>query len=581
MAPRCKKNYAVLFFLSLCVAAPGCQTDGKTGHHPNVLFIAIDDLRPELGAYDNPHVKTPNIDELAQSGTTFLQAYVQQAVCNPSRASLMTGLRPDSIRVWDLWTGFRDNVPDVVTLPQYFKQNGYHSVAIGKIYHNTIPDSLSWSEPKLHIDGYPFDPDAVYRHPDNVAIQEARKAEIIAAGQQDRFIDQYGQWYLKAASTEIVDMPDNVYYDGAQTDVALEKLVELKEKNQPFFFGIGYYRPHLPFNAPKKYWDMYDAEDIPEAEFSQVPVGGPVMAINNMRELRGYSDFKGVPHPFDGGVSPADAHRLKHGYYASVSYIDAQVGRLLDKLEELDIADNTIVVLWGDHGWKLGEHNSWGKMTNYNIDTHAPLIIRTPALKNAASRIARLVEFVDIYPSLCELANLPVPAKLQGTSFVPLFENPDIDWKEAVFSQFLREGIWIAPDGIEYMGYSIRTENRHYVKWMNWQTKEFAANELYDLSNDPGENVNLAAVSLYAADIEKLEMLWQNEWDTAQQVMLCRLCTAVRFAGFEIAFVGQIRLFQPFHSRSDRTHAHRCVTSVNKKKYKKSTAKRPCVLARS
>ena len=494
----------------------GCQSDAQESARPNILFIAVDDLRPELGAYGNVHIQTPHMDRLAEQGITFLQAHVQQAVCSPSRSSLMTGLRPDSLRVWDLQTRFRDTTPDVVTLPQYFKQHGYHTVAIGKMYHNTIPDPPSWSEEKLHIDGYPFDPDAVYRHPDNVAIQEQRKAEIIAAGTQDRYIDQYGQWYLKASSTEIVDMPDNVYYDGAQTDVALDKLAELKDRDQPFFFGVGYYRPHLPFNAPKKYWDLYDPDQIPLAEDDEVPQNGPVMAINNMRELRGYSDFSDVPHPFDGGVSLEDARRLKHGYYASVSYIDAQIGRLLDKLEELSIADNTIVVVWGDHGWKLGEHNSWGKMTNYDIDTHAPLIMSAPSHEEGSLKVNQLVEFVDIYPSLCELAGLPVPDDLQGNSFVPLLENQEQDWKPAVFSQFYREGIWLAPDGIEYMGYSMRTNQHHYVRWMNWETKEFVATELYNLQADPGENENLAGMEEHANLIAELEAQRVAGWRAAR-----------------------------------------------------------------
>ena len=492
----------------------GCQT-AEQKQRPNVLFIAVDDLRPELGAYGNPYIKTPHIDRLAESGTVFMRAYVQQAVCNPSRASLLTGLRPDSIRVWDLQTHFRTTVPDVVTLPQYFKQNGYHTAAIGKIYHNILPDSLSWSEPKLHIDGYPFDPDAVYRHPDNIAIQEARKAEIIRAGRQARNIDRFGQWYLKAGATESVDMPDSVYFDGAQTAVALQKLAELRARKQPFFFAIGYYRPHLPFNAPKKYWDLYDRDTIPVATNPNLPKNAPIMAINNMRELRGYTEFKQVPHPIDGGVSASEARLLKHGYYASVSYIDAQVGRLLDRLDELELSDNTIVVLWGDHGWKLGEHNSWGKMTNFEIDTHAPLILRAPDHTKAGQRVEKFVEFVDIYPTLCELAGLPVPGYLQGLSTVPLLKNPQRAWKKAVFSQFLREGIWIAPDGVEYMGYSIRTERYRYVKWFNWQTKTEAARELYDHQADPGETVNLAGRSEFVAAIEGLDAQLDAGWRAA------------------------------------------------------------------
>ncbi|KAA3656077.1 MAG: DUF229 domain-containing protein, partial [Calditrichaeota bacterium] len=460
-------------FLSGCVESP-------IKKKPNILFIAVDDLRPELGCYGQSYVQSPNMDRLAETGFTFTQAYCQSAVCNPSRASLLTGLRPDSIKVWDLRDRLRDSVPDVVTLPQYFKNNGYHAVGIGKIYHNVIPDSQSWSEPKLHIDGYPFDPDAVYRKDENVAWLEKRKQGIIEAGKEKRYIDRLGQWYLKYVATENIDAPDDVYFDGVQTDVAIQKLAELKQLNKPFFFGIGFYRPHLPFNAPKKYWDLYDRDSIPLAENDFLSENAPLMAINNMRELRGYADFKQAPKPHEGKVNEQDARLLKHGYLASVSYIDAQVGKLLDALEKEGLAENTIVVLWGDHGWKLGEHNSWAKMTNYEIDTRVPLIIRVPGMKNKNAKLDQLVEFVDVYPTLCELAGLPVPEHLQGTSTAPLLDDSTLPWKNAVFSQFLREGIWIAPDGVEYMGYAIRTELYRYVRWINWHTKEFAAQELYD-----------------------------------------------------------------------------------------------------
>ncbi|MDH4044915.1 MAG: sulfatase [Gemmatimonadota bacterium] len=499
--------------LALALLGLGCASN-RPPQRPNVLFIAVDDLRPELGAYGNPDIKTPAIDRLAESGVTFLQAHVQQAVCNPSRASLLTGLRPDSLRVWTLQTRFRDSVPDVVTLPQHFMLHGYHTAAIGKIYHNIIPDSLSWSEPKLHVAGYPFDPDAVYRDPEYVAIQEARKAQIIAEGRQDRFIDQYGQWYLKATASEMPDVPDNAYFDGAQTDVAIGKLEEYRNGTQPFFLAVGYYRPHLPFNAPRKYWDLYDPDSIPPAENSFVPDGAPSMAMNTMRELRGYTDFRHVVHPAQGQLSEAEARRLKHGYYAAVSYVDAQIGRLLDALDSLGLTDNTIVVLWGDHGWKLGEHGSWAKMTNYEIDTRAPLIIRAPG-HAGGTQIDRMVEFVDIYPTLTELAGLPLPVHLQGTSAVPLMHDPARAWKPAVFSQFLREGAWIAPDSVVYMGYAMRTERYRYVAWMDWQTQAYVAYELYDHASDPAENVNLAGRAEYAEVMAELEAQRRAGWPAA------------------------------------------------------------------
>lgn len=490
-------------------------TTAAQARHPNVLFIAVDDLRPTLGAYGDSVIQTPNIDRLARSGVVFLNAHVQQAVCNPSRASLMTGLRPDSLRVWDLETDFRVTTPGAVTLPQLFRQYGYLATGVGKIYHNVLPDSLSWSEPEYKVPGFPYDPDAVYRSPENIAIQERRKADLIRAGRQAESIDQFGEWYLKANATESVDLPDSVYYDGAQTDYAVRRLVELRNAGQPFFFAVGYYRPHLPFNAPKRYWDLYDPESLPLASNRFVPEGAPLMAVNTNRELRGYADFRTAPDPTDGRLSEADTRRLTHGYYASISYVDAQVGRLLDQLDALGLTSNTIVVLWGDHGFKLGEHNGWAKMTDYVIDTRAPLIIRAPGQIRPGLRLSQMVEFVDVYPTLAALAGVPVPAQLQGTSALPLFSDSGRAWKGAVFSQFLRSGIWVAQDSIPYMGYSMVTPDYHYVAWMNWGTRQYVAWELYDRRVDPGENLNLAGRPDYAALLASLEAQRVAGWRAA------------------------------------------------------------------
>lgn len=463
---------------------------------PNVLFIAVDDLRTEFGAYGARHVHSPRMDALGRSGVVFTQAYCQMALCNPSRASLLTGLRPDTLRIWDLKTPLRKVKPDAVTLPQRFRNAGYHTAEIGKIFHNSFPDRESWSEPDLHINGFPFDPDAVYRSAEQQAVLRARIAKLEAEGQAARYVDQYGQWYLKQGATEAADVPDDAYYDGAQAAIAVRKIGEFARAKQPFFFGVGFYRPHLPFNAPKKYWDLYDRASLPLARNPRVQARAPRMSSNMNRELRGYQDFLKAPLPFEDALSEADARRLRHGYYASVSYVDAQVGKLLDAVEANGLGDNTIVVLWGDHGYHLGEHGSWGKMTNYEVATRAPLIVKAPGVKPAVCR--NLVEFVDVYPSLCEMAGVDAGTGLEGQSFTPLLRQPGRRWKQAVFHQFLREGMWVGPDGVEYMGRAIRTTRHRYVEWKRWKDQTPAGAELYDLKKDPDENENLAGLPQHA-----------------------------------------------------------------------------------
>ncbi|MCK4751096.1 MAG: sulfatase-like hydrolase/transferase, partial [Bacteroidales bacterium] len=255
MTNQSKLNRCLILLL-IFMGITSCATKEQDPdfESPNILFIPVDDLRPDMGCYGNKIVRTPNMDRLAQQGVTFNRTYCQQSVCNPSRASLLTGLRSDAIRVWDLYTNFRDHAPEVVTLPQFFKENGYTSIGLGKTFHNNIPDTISWTE-KPHIDGFPFDPDAVYMNEENLQIQETKKQNMIAAGKSR--IDQLGHWYIKANAVEIADVEDDAYFDGAQTTLAIEILGDLAEQDTPFFLSVGYYRPHLPFNAPRKYWDLY------------------------------------------------------------------------------------------------------------------------------------------------------------------------------------------------------------------------------------------------------------------------------------------------------------------------------------
>jgi len=411
-----------LVWVSVSVLAGACVPRGDSTM-PNILFIPVDDLRPDLGCYGSSSQLSPNIDRLAARGVTFTRAYCQQSVCNPSRASLLTGLRPDSIQVWDLRTSFRDVVPDVVTLPQYFKQQGYTTIGLGKTFHNNIPDTLSWTL-KPHIDGYPFDPDAVYLNEENLKIQEAKIEQMKARGQNR--IDQLGHWYVKANAVEMAEAGDDAYFDGAQTSLAIDILNDLVEEDKPFFLSVGYYRPHLPFNAPKKYWDLYDRALLPLADNHFPPEGSPDFAVHGDQELRSYDDCHDLPWPWEVPWDEARQRELIHGYHASVSYIDAQIGRLLDELDRLGISENTIVVLWGDHGWKLGEHNGWCKQSNYEIDTRVPMIFSGYGVQARDRKCSALTEFVDIYPTLVDLCNLPVPTqKLEGISFRPILNDPN------------------------------------------------------------------------------------------------------------------------------------------------------------
>jgi arylsulfatase A-like enzyme len=492
----------------------------KQINHPNILFIPVDDLRPELGCYGNRIIQTPNMDRLARNGLVFTRAYCQQAVCNPSRASLLTGLRPDTLQVWDLQTPFRGNLPDAVTLPQYFKANGYQTIGIGKAFHNIFPDSLSWSE-ALHVNGFPFDPDAVYTDEPNISLIAEKKKKFIEKKDTTR-IDQYGQWYIKANAMEKADVPDDAYYDGAQTTLVIQKLHQLKENKQPFFLSIGFYKPHLPFNAPIKYWNLYSEKDLPIATNPYIPDLAPEFAISGGdAELRSYDDQHDLPTPMQTPLSKERQKQLVHGYYASISYIDAQIGRLLDELDKLDLTQNTLIVLWGDHGWKLGEHNGWCKQTNYEIDTRGPLIVSGFGVKAKNQHSAALVELVDIYPSLCVMAGLRTPGYLQGKSFVSLTDNPVQPWKKAAFSQFLMGHFPKKESGKnDRMGYTIRTDGYRYVEWYTWKDNkkgQLIAKELYDEKKDPQENRNVVNEPNYQKLAPTLSRQLSEGWRKAMR----------------------------------------------------------------
>ena len=507
-------------------ASPQGETD-QAKSRPNVLFVSVDDLRPELGCYGNPDIKTPSFDAFAKTGTTFMRAYCQAAVCAPSRASVMTGLRPDSTRVWDLRGKFRINLPDVVTMPQYFKKHGYHTVSMGKIFHNHMPDRVSFDEPDLRPAKY-MTPEMIDREPESFYHDDELNRELAEVRKQrlKKNPKRYADGWAYGVATESFDGPDNQFYDGAQTELAIDTMKRLKEKDEPFFLALGYYRPHLPFVAPTKYWDLYDRETLPLADNQFLPKNSPVMAMNSMYELRGCYDLEFVKHPSKFQLDESESRRLKHGYYASVSYVDACFGKLMEGLEELGLADNTIVVLWGDHGWKLGEHGSWCKQTNYDIDLQVPLMIRVPGQANAGSKTNAIVELVDLYPTVCDAADLPIPEIMEGTSMMPLLADPKQKWKTGAFSQFHRAPK-ITPDKGRYMGSSLEAERYHYIEWRTWDhikevEGELKAVELYDLQSDPQENVNIADDPANQTVIKELAQQLKAGWKAARPKVVSR-----------------------------------------------------------
>lgn len=530
------------------VALSGLQFDfpgfGTPAERPNVLFIAIDDLRPELGCYGEKLVKTPNLDRLAREGLRFTHAYCQEAICGPSRTSIMTGLRPNSSGVIDNNTYFRDTIPDVITLPQHFIRNGYETLYIGKIYHANMRDEgKSWNrKPVIPRFDQPR-PFGDYQLPENKRIVEQRRKEVK---------EKYGAGQFGALACgpayECADVSDEGYADGRSAAAAVATLRKLKgpsNSEKPFFMGLGFHKPHLPFVAPKRYWDIYDPEKIQLADNPFAPKNAPSMGRHSSFELR-------VRHgiPKSGDIPDDMARTLIHAYLACASYVDAQIGKVMKELDRLGLRDNTIIIVWGDHGWHLGEHGIWGKATNYEIATRVPLIVSSPGMKARGKSSDALVELLDMYPTLCDLAGLPVPHHVEGRSFAPLLNNPDRDWKEAVFSQFpcpaLREwaalplsdemrqtffgplitqvesrlkaenpGGW-ARDTYEnhLMGYTVRTDRHRLVCWVDDRDREHAiATELYDHDIDPDENENIAGKPENEKLLKKLMKELKGVWE--------------------------------------------------------------------
>lgn len=476
--------HRLLSLIALSALATAAASAADTPARPNILFIAVDDLKPTLGVYGDLTARTPNIDRLAARGLLFENAYCNQAVCAASRNNLLVGSRSSTLGIYNLSTNFRRSVPDAVTLPQYFMQQGYRTEGMGKIFHighGNVDDPASWSVPFLKDNLVDY---ALPASTDGGKL--TREAALFGNSKPDGVpIKQLP----RGAAWENADLPDTAYADSRIADHAIASLRNAKTKpNEPLFLAVGFMRPHLPFSVPKKYWDLYDRAKLSLATRRTMPDGAPAYAGKTLGELNQYTPFPDAPP-----LTEELERTAIHGYYASVSYMDAQLGRVLDELDRLGLAANTIIVFWSDHGWHLGDHGMWTKHTNYEQANHIPLLIVAPGVTRPGTRTAAMTETVDLYPSLVELAGLPivkVPQTLDGLSFVPVLRDPSTSTKDHIIHVYPRN----PPARGELLGRAVRTVRYRLVEWKKIGAPANTADlELYDYETDPLETKNLAA----------------------------------------------------------------------------------------
>ena len=460
------------FFIVVACLLPtihACAAPTELTAKPNILFIAIDDLRPMGAAFGDTRALTPNIDTLAARSSVFQRAFVQYPVCGPSRSSMLTGLRPESSGVLDLKTRLRDIHPDIITLPQFFRIHGYETAAVGKIFDPRNVDSrqdddpASWTIPFRNVSGK---------------------------------VDKKGTPNYAAIP---VDARNEEFVDGQIHERGKKLLQQMAGDDQPFFLGVGYKKPHLPFTVPKRFYDLFDRGNLELAPFQQAPASSdPRFILSGNNELKSY-----VPRPasndepdhYGDELTAAQQRELLHGYFAAVSFIDELVGDLLGELEAVGAADNTIVVLWGDHGFHLGDHGVWGKHTTMEQAARHPLMIRVPGKDGAVN--TDIVEALDIYPTLLDLTGNEIPAYLQGRSLVGLLEEPTTDESSTAITMYRRLGSY---------GYSLRTDRYRYTEWIA-PDGSVRYQDLYDMRYDPGERTNIASDPDNAALLESLAAL--------------------------------------------------------------------------
>lgn len=449
-------------FLILYTAIPCMAVDrSQSKNNPNIIVFVIDDLRPELGCYGHSDIITPNIDAVAADGIRFSNAYAQQALSGPSRMCLLTGNRPETLGIYSLYTPLRSVHKDMITMPQYFKQNGYVTVSIGKVYHHYTDDIPSW----------------------HIHIPKEKEKWIYSKGTAN-----------DKPPYECAEVDDEEYPDGKVVKNSVRILNEIKDKKFIMFIGLS--KPHLPFNAPKKYWDMYNENDF-IVPFKGSPEDMYPQALTNWGELRKYTGM-----PKNGFVDDKIARRLIHGYHACVSYIDTQIGKILRRLEELKLRENTMIVILGDHGWKLGEYGAWCKHSNFQIDLNVPLIVsreKSAVLRNSGMVTDAKVGLVDLFPTLAEICGFQAP-KVDGESFMNVLKNPQIEWKDYVCS--------IYPRGKTIIGFTCTDGKYRYTEWWNKEKNETVSCEFYtckqnfnirekNLINNPSFNIDIERLKGY------------------------------------------------------------------------------------
>jgi iduronate 2-sulfatase len=467
--------------VGMLTLSAACQAAADATKKPNVLLIVADDLQVDLGCYGSS-APTPNIDRLAARGVLFERAYCQQALCNPSRTSFLTGLRPDSTGIVGNGLHFRDLRPDVVTLPQAFLQAGYTTRDCGKIFHNwhtaVHGDRRSWSAPEfLHYATHGAD------HPQTDGEPPASRSMVTQ------------RKYTDVPLTECRYVPDAAYFDGRVADEAVRVLDEIK--SGPFFLAVGFWKPHAPMNAPAKYWDLFERSQFAGTNTAR-PAGAPEIAFHDGRELRG------VP-PDQTTFSPDQTAELRHGYRANIAYMDTQVGKVLDALDRSGAAESTIVVFLADHGYHLGEHGLFGKTSCFELDARVPLIVAAPQMPKRGVRAAAPVELLDLFPTFADLCGVPTPTNLEGQSLRPLLADPTASVKPAAFTEHPRPAYFDrTPSGVPAaMGYSVRTTRVRYTEWREWETGRIAARELYEHATDPTEMRNAVDAPTDAAALSE------------------------------------------------------------------------------